>query len=106
MLMFTKRETNTHRKSLLKFIFYLPNSYYVFCYNSDNFKNMKCFVACAFNQVDVDIIYNLIKDVLKNLDITCLRVDKINHNQKIDQKIIALIESCDFGIADLSYARP
>lgn len=35
-----------------------------------------------------------------------LRVDNIHHNKKIDAKIIELIKTCDFAIADLTYARP
>jgi hypothetical protein len=67
---------------------------------------MKCFIACAFGKPDVDKMYKSIKKVLKTLKITPLRVDQLDFNNKIDQKIIALIDSCDFGIADLTYARP
>jgi nucleoside 2-deoxyribosyltransferase len=35
-----------------------------------------------------------------------LRVDQIEHNDDIDDKIIELIKKCDFCIADLTYARP
>jgi hypothetical protein len=67
---------------------------------------MKCFIACAFGKEDVDTMYKVIKSVLKSLNITAIRVDQIDHNKRIDQKIIELIDSCDFGIADLTYARP
>ena len=70
-------------------------------------KKLKCFVASAFGRKDVDMIFNkAIIPVLKELNIRPLRVDKINHNRNIDQKIISLIDECDFCIADLSYARP
>lgn len=70
-------------------------------------RKLQCFIACAFGQPDVDEMYDLsILPLLKTMRINPLRVDKINHNKKIDQKIIELIEASDFGIADLSYARP
>ena len=70
-------------------------------------RRINCFVACAFGKNDVDEIYaNSILKVLKELSIKPLRVDKINHNENIDRKIIELINSCDFCIADLTFARP
>jgi hypothetical protein len=56
---------------------------------------LKCFVACAFGHPDVDSVYKNIKNVLDSLDITAQQVDKINHNKKIDLKIIELIKGCD-----------
>jgi hypothetical protein len=35
-----------------------------------------------------------------------IRVDRIEHNEDIDDKIIFEIERCDFALADLTYARP
>lgn len=68
---------------------------------------MKCFIASAFGRDDVDAIYErCILPVLKNLSITPLRVDRVNHNEDIDNKIFELIDSVDFLIADLTYARP
>jgi nucleoside 2-deoxyribosyltransferase len=68
---------------------------------------LTCFLASAFDHNDVDSIYlKAIKPILSELNISVLRVDKINHNKKIDAKIIELINKCDFGIADLTYARP
>lgn len=68
---------------------------------------LTCFIASAFDHKDVDTVFlKGIKPILKELNILPLRVDKINHNSKIDSKIIELIEKCDFGIADLTYARP
>lgn len=68
---------------------------------------LTCFVACAFGKKDVDKFYSkILYPLLRSMDIVLLRVDKINHNGNIDQKIISLIKNCDFGIADLSYARP
>ncbi len=70
-------------------------------------RNLTCFIASAFGFSDVDLIFDKnIKAILKELKIRPLRVDRINHNEKIDKKIIDLIEVCDFGIVDLTYARP
>lgn len=70
-------------------------------------RKLKCFIACAFGQKDVDSIYSKnILPVLKENNIIPLRVDKINHNKNIDQKIVQLIKSADFCISDLTYARP
>lgn len=70
-------------------------------------QNLNCFIASAFGYNDVDMIYDKsIRQVLKTLSINPRRVDKINHNEKIDKKIIDLINQCDFGIIDLTYARP
>lgn len=70
-------------------------------------RNLTCFIASAFGYPDVDLIFDKnIKVVLKELSIKPLRVDRINHNDKIDNKIIELINLCDFGIVDLTYARP
>jgi len=70
-------------------------------------KNISCFVACAFGKDDVDEIYqNAILPVLKSMEIKSYRVDQIEHNDDIDDKIIELILKCDICIADLTYSRP
>ena len=70
-------------------------------------KQLKCFIACAFGIKEIDTIYSKsILPILRELKIKPMRVDKINHNKNIDQKIIELIKSCDFCLADLTYSRP
>jgi len=70
-------------------------------------KRISCFVACAFGKNDVDEIYkNAILPVLKSMEIKAYRVDQIEHNDDIDDKIIELILKCDICIADLTYSRP
>lgn len=64
-------------------------------------------MACAFGKDDVDEIYkNAILPVLKSMKITPYRVDQIEHNDDIDDKIIELLLKCDICIADLTYSRP
>lgn len=70
-------------------------------------RKLKCFIACAFGKTDIENYYdNYLIPILDILQIKAYRVDKIIHNDKIDQKIINLINQSDFGIADLTYARP
>ncbi|MBL8078950.1 MAG: hypothetical protein JNM55_13375 [Anaerolineales bacterium] len=68
---------------------------------------MKCFIASAFGHEDVDAIYDsCIVPTLRKLSVTPLRVDRVEHNEEIHNKIFELIDSSDFVIADLTYARP
>jgi nucleoside 2-deoxyribosyltransferase len=70
-------------------------------------RKLNCFIASAFGHQDVNSIFERgISITLKELNINCHRVDKINHNDKIDKKILQLIDQCDFGIVDLTFARP
>ena len=68
---------------------------------------MKCFIASAFGHEDVDVIYDsCVVPTLRKLSVTPLRVDRVEHNEEIDNKIFELLDSSDFVIADLTYARP
>jgi nucleoside 2-deoxyribosyltransferase len=70
-------------------------------------KKISCFVACAFGKSDVDEIYkNAILPILKLMKIKAYRVDQIEYNDDIDNKIIELLLKCDICIADLTYSRP
>lgn len=70
-------------------------------------RRLKCFIASAFDRDDVDKIYDgVILPLLKKMDIIPLRINRIEHNENIDQKIIELLKKCDFCISDLTYARP
>lgn len=61
----------------------------------------------AFGRGDTDQLYErTIVPVLRKLRITPVRVDRIEHNDDIDKRIIQEIERADFAIADLTYARP
>ena len=68
---------------------------------------MKCFIASAFGHSDVDQRYDkVVKHVLQDAGIEALRVDRVQHNEDIDDKIVQLMKEADFCIADLTYARP
>lgn len=69
--------------------------------------NLKCFVASAFDHKDVDEIYDkTIRPVLREFNIKSLRVDRVEHNEDIDDQIFDLIDKSQMCIADLTYARP
>ena len=68
---------------------------------------LKCFVASAFDHDVIDTLYdNGIKRVLLDKGIAPLCVNRVEHNDDIDDKILELIDECDFCIADLTFARP
>lgn len=60
-----------------------------------------------FGDPQTDEIYDrLIEPVFRNLKIIPVRIDRINHNENIDAKIIQELKVCDFALADLTFARP
>jgi len=68
---------------------------------------LRCFVAMAFEREDTDVIYdNHIVPVLKKNKVTPVRIDRIEHNENVDIRILEEIKRCDFAVADLTYARP
>lgn len=68
---------------------------------------LKCFVASALDYPDVDAIYDrAIRQVIKDLKIGVYRVDRVDHNDDIDDRIFAMLDDSDLCIADLTYARP
>jgi nucleoside 2-deoxyribosyltransferase len=75
--------------------------------NKPQHRRLRCFVASAFGYDDVDRVYTrLIKPTLGSLRVAFSRVDRVDHNDDIDNKIMELLEEADFCIADLTYARP
>jgi len=68
---------------------------------------LKCFVASAFGHEDIDTIFDeAIEPVLDKLNVTPLRVDRVEHNDDIDDKIFELLNQAHFCLADLTWARP
>lgn len=68
---------------------------------------MRCFVASAFGCSDVDKVYDeVVCRTLRQIGVSAVRVDRVEHNEDIDDKICTLIRRSDLCIADLTYARP
>jgi len=68
---------------------------------------LRCFVASALGHSDVDAIYDqVIVRVMNKENIAVSRVDRVEHNDDIDEKILELMNDADFCLADLTYARP
>ena len=68
---------------------------------------LRCFIAMRFGEIQTDKLYDrLTKSTVKQLEIVPIRVDRVEHNDNIDQRIIHELEKCDFAIADLTFARP
>lgn len=69
---------------------------------------IRCFVASAFSRDDVDQVFDsAICPVFAAMNLPKpIRVDREDHNDDIDDRIIKHIDECDFCIADISYARP
>ena len=67
---------------------------------------VRCFVAMAFDHNDTDSIFQQMKHTLGEIGVSLRRVDRIEHNDDIDDRIILEIGQADFVIADLTYARP
>ncbi|MFA5146813.1 MAG: hypothetical protein WC515_05550 [Candidatus Omnitrophota bacterium] len=66
-----------------------------------------CFIAMAFDHPDTDKIYDsILLPMLKSKNIAARRIDRIQHNDDITTRIIEEINSADFCIADLTFARP
>ena len=68
---------------------------------------LRCFVAMALGREDTDKVYDaLISPTLRKKGVTPIRIDRIEHNDDIDDRIIFELQTCDFALADLTYARP
>lgn len=68
---------------------------------------LRCFVAMALGREDTDDVYDkLIVPALREKGVTPVRVDRIEHNEDIDDRIIRELEQCDLALGDLTYARP
>src|ERR1700743_1122030 len=68
---------------------------------------MKCFIAMTFGRNDTDLMYNSgIRPALTARAINPVRLDQLEHNDNINDRIIREIQTADFAIVDLTYARP
>jgi nucleoside 2-deoxyribosyltransferase len=70
-------------------------------------KPLRCFVAMPFGRSDTDQVYDqYIQPAIEAVGLIPIRVDRIVHNDRIDQRIREEIKHADVLIADLTYARP
>lgn len=71
-------------------------------------KKNTAFVLMAIDRSkpELEDVYQAIKDVCKQFDISAYRADEIEHQDRITDLILSEIASCEFLIADLSYERP
>ncbi len=70
-------------------------------------KRLQCFIAIRFGEKDTDIIYDKIATIVHDeFGFKPRRIDRIEHIENINQKIIAEMNEADIAVADLTYARP
>lgn len=71
---------------------------------NDNF----AFVVMSFseNKVLKDVYELGIKNTIRKCGYNCIRVDEIEHNRRITDKVIECIKSAKFIVADLTEQRP
>jgi hypothetical protein len=68
---------------------------------------LRCFIAMASGKNDTNRLYkDQIKPALKRHHVTPDFIEQQEHNDDIDDRIISRLKTCDFAIADLTYARP
>jgi hypothetical protein len=61
----------------------------------------------AFSRADTDALYeNSIHAALAARGIQPVRMDRIEHNDNVDDRVLTEIRTSDFAIVDLTYARP
>jgi len=63
---------------------------------------LKCFLAMAFDYQDTDLLYDHIAKTLRAMDIHPIRVDRVEHNDDIDDRIFKEIAAADLMVADLT----
>ena len=56
---------------------------------------------------ETDAVYDrLIKPTVARVGLTPRRIDRVMHNERIDQKILGELQAADVVLADLTFARP
>lgn len=70
-------------------------------------RRLKCFVAMALGRPETDRLYDrVIVPTLDAVNLRAIRIDRIEHNDDIDNRIIQELKDCRVVIADLTFARP
>jgi nucleoside 2-deoxyribosyltransferase len=61
----------------------------------------------AFGRDDTDALYDqIIAPTLRSMKVKPVRIDRVEHNDDIDDRIVQGLLEADFVLADLTYARP
>jgi len=69
-------------------------------------KRIHCFIAIRFGKNDTDAISTEIIAAVKELGLEPRQLNKIEHTENINLKILSELNDSDLVIADLTYARP
>jgi nucleoside 2-deoxyribosyltransferase len=67
---------------------------------------LRVFVAMRIGDSETDAVYATIAAAIRNTHGTPVRIDKIEHNDNIDDRIVKEILRADLLVADLTFARP
>lgn len=69
-------------------------------------RRIHCFIAIRFGKDDTDAIFLKMAKVIEQMGLISRRVDKIEHIENINLKILSELNDADIAIADLTYASP
>jgi hypothetical protein len=65
-----------------------------------------CFVAMSFDpELDIAFDEGIHRAVVEDCGLSVIRVDRVEHNENINDKIITDIRSCQFVVADFTHHR-
>lgn len=69
--------------------------------------SLRAFVAMRIGEAETDRLFErTLSPVLRDLGLTPIRIDRVDFNDDIDDRIISEIRRADVVIADLTFARP
>ncbi|MFQ5852934.1 MAG: hypothetical protein ACE5JU_20430, partial [Candidatus Binatia bacterium] len=68
---------------------------------------LRCFVAMRIGDPKTDAVYDrLIKPTIRRVGLNPRRIDRLMHNERIDQRILKELYGAHVVVADLTFARP
>ncbi|HKW86862.1 MAG TPA: hypothetical protein VJM82_07310, partial [Nitrospiraceae bacterium] len=68
---------------------------------------LRCFIAMRNGDPEADAVYDrLIGPTIRRVGLAPRRVDRVMHNERIDQKIVKELRACQLVVSDLTFARP